>query len=368
MPLKTEPADSASQSAYTRAGVDTSEADAGLSSLKERFQSGWLSRETFGAPQLDIGYFANVVNIGGGTGLAICVDGVGSKAKIAHELKRYDTIGIDCVAMNVNDLICVGARPVSFVDYIGVQAITREMIDQISVGLTRGVSDCKVEGFNICGGEIAQLKEIINGFDLIGTAVGTVPLDRIVTGKNLRPGDVVIGLASNGIHSNGLSLARRTFLEDNEFRLDHRFEEIEGTLGDELLRPTEIYVPEVLDVIATIPETKALINVTSDGLLNLTRVDAPVGFVIDNLPKPQPIFDLIERFGAVDFAEMFHVYNMGVGFCVVVAKDAVDRTLEVLHRHKRRAWPIGHAVADAGKHVEISQHGLIGQGKFFRKR
>ena len=159
--------------------------------------------------QLPIGYFANVVDIGG-IGLAMCTDGVGSKAIVAQMMGKYDTIGIDCVAMNVNDLLCVGARPVSMVDYIAVERADAAVLDGIAVGLAEGARQA---GISISGGEIAQLRDVVRGFDLVGTAVGTVPLDRIIVGRDIAPGDRVIGIASSGIHSNGFSLARRVFFE-----------------------------------------------------------------------------------------------------------------------------------------------------------
>src|SRR6201981_2238385 len=156
---------------------------------------------------------------------------------------RYDTIGIDCVAMNVNDVICVGARPISMVDYIAVEKADAEMLGAIAIGVAAGA---KQASGSISGGEISQLKDVIRGFDLIGMAVGIVPLDRIITGRDLVPGDVIIGLESNGIHSNGLTLARQAFFGRAKFRIDHIFPELGVSLGDELLRPTLIYVPEIL--------------------------------------------------------------------------------------------------------------------------
>lgn len=346
---------------YKEAGVDTSEADAGLAGLIRHVKRTWPEAAGFRKVQIPIGYFANVVDFGG-IGVALCTDGVGSKTIIADMLRRYDTIGIDCVAMNVNDLICVGAEPVSMVDYIAVESADSRMLEQIGKGLAEGARQGRV---SLSGGEISQLKDIVHGFDLVGMAVGRVDLNRIIVGRELRAGDVVIGLESSGIHSNGLSLARRTFLEKNNFKLSHRFADLDRTLGEELLEPTFIYVPEVLDILAEVPAVKALANITSDGFLNLARVDAPVGFELEGLPKPQPIFDLIERYGEVAASEMHQVFNMGIGFCVVVAEDSVDRTMAVLSAHGRRAQAIGRAVNDEEKRVWIRERGLVGKGKFF---
>jgi len=276
---------------------------------------------------------------------------------------RYDTIGIDCVAMNVNDVICVGARPISMVDYIAVENADADMLGAIAVGLAAGA---KQAGISISGGEISQLKDVIRGFDLIGMAVGIVPLDRIITGGNLAPGDVIIGLESNGIHSNGLTLARDAFFERARLSVDHVLPELGIPLGEELLRPTLIYVPEILDIIQQVPTVKALINITGDGLLNLPRVDASVGFEIDNLPPTPPIFRLIQQYGTVGDPEMFAVYNMGVGFCVLVAERDRDATLSILQRHGRRAQVIGRVIEDDSKGVHLPRQKRTGHGKEFR--
>jgi phosphoribosylformylglycinamidine cyclo-ligase len=198
-------------------------------------------------------------------------------------------------------------------------------------------------------------------------AVGRVALDRVLMGQDVAEGDAVIGVTSNGIHSNGLSLARRTFFETGGYKVGHRFDELDCGIGEELLKPTHIYVPEAMEILDTVPGVKALINITSDGLLNLVRVGAQVGFVIDNLIEPPPIFPLIQKLANVDEPEMFEVFNRGIGFCYVVAPDAVDTTLEILRKHGRTAQRIGYATADPKKKVAIPQRGLVGQGKKFRK-
>ena len=346
---------------HKAAGVDIAEADAGLNNIVARIVGTW-PKSGFGAVQLPIGYFANIVDIGG-IGLAITTDGVGSKAMIADMMKKYDTIGIDCIAMNVNDLLCVGARPVSLVDYIAVEKADAAMLDGIAIGLAEGAHQSNI---SITGGEISQLRDVVRGFDLVGTAVGMVPLDRILVGRDLRPDDRVIGIPSSGIHSNGMTLTRRVFFEQAGAKIDTHFAELGCTLGEELLRPTLIYVPEILEVLDQISSVKALMHITGDGLLNLPRVDAEIGFVIDDLPDPPPLFGLIEKLGGVSPAEMFEVYNMGIGFCVVVAPADADRTLAILKRHGRKASIIGHAVADPTKSVRLPRERLIGTGKKFR--
>jgi phosphoribosylformylglycinamidine cyclo-ligase len=347
---------------YQEAGVDTAEADAGLSHIIARVKRTWPAAG-LGRVVLPIGYFANVIDLGG-IGLAICTDGVGSKTVIADMLGKYDTIGIDCVAMNVNDMICVGATPLSLVDYIAVERTDAAMLDAVGAGLCAGA---EMAGVSISGGETAQLKDVINGFDLVGMAVGRVDLDKVIDGRAVEDGDVVIGVRSNGIHSNGMSLARRVFFAEGGYGVAHRFDDLDLPLGEELLKPTHIYVPEALAILQQVAGVRALINITGDGLLNLVRVAADVGFVIDTPIAPHPLFGLIQRLGKVEDGVMFEVFNMGIGFCYVVAPGAAEQTLAILKQHGRTAQRIGHAVADPEKRVLIPSRGLVGQHKQFRK-
>jgi phosphoribosylformylglycinamidine cyclo-ligase len=285
---------------------------------------------------------------------------------IAWKLRRFETVGIDCVAMNVNDVICVGAKPVTMVDYVAIERLDADILNAIGEGLSVGA---EMAGISISGGETAQLKDMINGFDLAGTAIGHVDLDKILIGQNIQDGDVVIGVESSGIHSNGLSLARRTFFEGgNSYALSHRFAELSTDLGSELLRPTHIYVKEALALREHVPSVRALIHITSDGFLNLTRVKADVGYVVDALPPVPPIFSLIQRLDSTDDTEMFSVFNMGIGFCAIVPKTDADLALAVLGGQGKKAYRIGHAVCDPQRRVIISQYGLVGEGKHFRRK
>src|SRR6266403_1200348 len=337
---------------YRESGVDTAEADAGLSRIIARVQKTW-PRQGLGRLVLPIGYFANVIEVDG-FGLALCTDGVGSKTIIADMMGKYDTIGIDCVAMNVNDLSCVGAKPLSMVDYIAVASTDAAMLDAVAAGLCKGA---EIAGISISGGETAQLKDLVKHFDLVGMAVGRVALDKVIDGRHVREGDVVIGVKSSGIHSNGLSLARKAFFADHGYAIGHKFDELAVTLGEELLRPTDIYVPEALEILGKVAGVKALINITSDA--------APVGYEIDRLIEPHPIFSLIQRHAQVDDSEMFEVFNMGIGFCYVVEAAAAERTLAILKAHGRAAQVIGTAVSDPQKIVRIPARGLAGQHKRF---
>jgi phosphoribosylformylglycinamidine cyclo-ligase len=361
--------DSESGTTYQAAGVDNERADLGLKRIVDRVRQTWPQGNEPGAVQLDIGYYASVIEAAG-IGLAIATDGIGSKAIIAQMVDRYDTVGIDCVAMNVNDLICVGATPLSMVDYIAVQEAHPDLLDALAKGLCAGA---EIANISISGGETAQLPSVITGykegfgFDLAGTAVGTVALDKIIVGRDIEPGDVLIGIESNGIHSNGLTLARHIFFEQHDYTVETRFPELRQPLGDELLEPTHIYVQEALAILASDIAVKALIHITGDGFLNLSRVDAEVGFVIDQLPPVPPSFSLMQQLGPVSDAEMFRVFNMGVGFCLVVPAQAAERVITMVKGYGKKAYAMGYAVADPEKHIQIKQKGLVSQGKAFLK-
>jgi phosphoribosylformylglycinamidine cyclo-ligase len=354
---------------YADAGVDSSKAEDGLSRLRT-----WVEKtfalNPLARPHLPLGYFANVIRVDGlHTGIAISTDGVGTKLLIAEQMGKYDTVGIDCVAMNVNDLLCVGATPISFVDYVAVEELQPEILAEIGKGLFHGAEMARV---SISGGEIAQLREMLrgvrpgSGFDLAGTAIGTVPLDRVIIGEEAQPGDVVIGLESSGIHSNGLTLARRVLLHDSKLTVDSYIQEFGRTAGEELLEPTHIYVPEITAMFAAGLRLKALIHLTGDGFLNLTRTAAPVGYHLHTLPPPPPIFSVLQEVGRLSDAEMFQVYNMGVGFCVVVAEADSDRVLHIAQEHGVRPWRLGVVVASPERTITIeprrlrsSHHGFV---------
>lgn len=356
------------EASYEGAGVNTVKEEAALAGLLR-----WVGKTLeFGRHRsaLDFGYFASVLDLGNGLGLALSTDGVGSKLLVAQMLDKYDTIGIDCVAMNVNDLLCVGAEPLCMLDYIAVQEADPDLLEQIGKGLYEGARRANI---SIPGGEIAQVREIIRGeregrgFDLAGACVGLVPMNRILVGQNIQVGDAVIGLRSSGIHSNGLTLAREVFFKKAGYRPDRYVPELGRTIGEELLEPTRIYVREVLDLLRLDLDIKALIHITSDGFLNLARVQASVGYVLEVLPEPQPIFSLLQGVGGVGAEEMFCVYNMGTGFCLVAAAAQADRALDALRRLGIEAFCLGHAVADPDRKVHLIPKGLVGQGSHFRR-
>jgi phosphoribosylformylglycinamidine cyclo-ligase len=323
--------------AYARAGVDQGAADSAVAGLVRA-----LGAIELGRPSRQVslpGHYASVIRIDERTGIALSTDGVGTKLLVAEQLGRFDTVGIDCVAMNVNDVICVGAEPLAMLDYIAIERADAAVCEQIGVGLAKGA---ELAGVEIPGGELAQLGEMVRGFDVAGACFGTVALDSVIDGAAVQPGDPVIGLPSSGIHSNGYTLARAAMEglpldEDPDGRLGR-------PLGDVLLEPTEIYVKPVLELLRSEVEVRGLAHITSGGLGNLLRLAAEVGYEIDDpLPVP-PVFELIrERSGAGE-DEMHDVFNMGCGFCCVV--DAVDEevAVELLRRHYPAAKRIGRTV------------------------
>lgn len=324
----------ADSGAYARAGVSQEAADSAVAALVAALSSIDLGRESRQLPLP--GHYASVIRLDETTGIALTTDGVGTKLTVAEQLGRYDTVGIDCVAMNVNDVICVGAEPLAMLDYVAVEKADPEVCRQIGIGLARGAELAAIE---IPGGELAQLGDLVRGFDLAGACFGVVGLDSVVDGAAVRPGDPVIGLPSSGIHSNGYTLARRA-LEDIE--LDD--ERLGRPLGEVLLEPTEIYVRAVLELLRSPCEVRGLAHITSGGLGNLLRLGAEVGYEIDAPLPVAPIFGLIQERAEVSDAEMHEVFNMGCGFCCVVAPGDEAAALELLRRRYPGAQTIGRAV------------------------
>jgi len=319
--------------AYASAGVDQSAADSAVSALVEALGAIELGRPSRKVPLP--GHYASVIRIDERTGIALSTDGVGTKLAIAEQLGRYDSIGIDCVAMNVNDVICVGAEPLAMLDYIAAEIADAEVCRQIGVGLARGA---QVAGIEIPGGELAQLGDMVRGFDLAGACFGVVALDAIVDGSAVEPGDAVLGLPSSGLHSNGYTLARRAL---DGIPLDD--EQLGAPLGEVLLTPTEIYVRPVLELLGSSVATRGLAHITSGGLGNLLRLRAEVGYEIDDpLPAP-PVFGLIQERAQVSDDEMHDVFNMGCGFCCVVPAQDEDAALATLRGHYPDAKRIGRA-------------------------
>jgi phosphoribosylformylglycinamidine cyclo-ligase len=322
-----------SDDAYAKAGVSQGDADAAVASLVSALAA---SAPAQSRQVLASGHYANVVRLDDRTGIALSTDGVGTKLVLAEQLGRWDTVGIDCVAMNVNDVVCVGAEPLAMVDYLAVDHADPEIAGAIGLGLARGA---ELAGIEIVGGELAQLGEIVNGLDLAGACFGIVALDALVTGAAIEPGDPVIGLPSSGLHSNGYTLARSAL---EGIPLDD--ERLGNPLGQVLLEPTEIYVKPIVELLRSEIDVRGLAHITSGGLGNLLRLEAEVAYEIDDpLPVP-PVFSLIQELGEVDDDEMHEVFNMGCGFCVVVAQADEKAAMKALRAHYADARRVGRAI------------------------
>ncbi len=339
--------------AYAAAGVSIASSDAGVRAIVDvlrTIDTGRPSRSLLGS-----GHYASVLRVSDDLAIALSTDGVGSKLVVAEQTGRLDTVGIDCIAMNVNDLVCVGAEPLAMLDYLAVEQPDPAALAQIARGLKAGAEDAGIE---IPGGELAVLPELIrghpspNGFDLCGAAFGTVAPDAIVTGAAIEPGDALIGLPSSGLHSNGYTLARRALLQQGGLTLDDTPDELGGaSVADALLEPTVIYVRAIVELLASPVDVRGLAHITGGGLTNLLRLNDAVGYAIDApLPVP-PVFGLIARCGAVAEDEMWEVFNMGCGFVAVVAPGDAEHALALLRARHPGSARIG-SVTDRARRIE----------------
>ncbi|MBF6558686.1 MAG: phosphoribosylformylglycinamidine cyclo-ligase [Candidatus Binataceae bacterium] len=333
---------------YKSAGVDI-----GLKqSLIPLFRR--LARPTAGAHVLEgIGGFGALIGLNGAQQMRAPVlvagaDGVGTKLKIAFATGRHDTIGIDCVAMCVNDIVCHNARPLFFLDYIGAGKLDRAVALAIVKGIARG---CALAGMSLVGGETAQMPGLYRPgeYDLAGFAVGIAERAQIPHPVRMRAGDAIIGLAADGLHSNGFSLVRKVLLERARLKLDAHLADLGRTLGDELLRPTRIYAKSVLELFARFP-IRGLANITGGGLPeNLPRVMPPqLHAHIERASWPvPPIFKMIARLGKIDQAEMDRTFNNGLGMVAIVPQVHAAAVVAQIKSRRQRAFIIGEIVRGA---------------------
>lgn len=313
---------------YKDAGVDKNKGYEEVELIKK------IVKSTHGKEVLaDIGGFAGAFapNLSGISNPVLLsgTDGVGTKIKLAMEMYKHDTVGIDCVAMCVNDILCQGGKPLFFLDYIATGKLDPSKMAE----LVKGVADgCKIASAALIGGETAEMPGIYkeDDYDLAGFAVGLVDKDKIIDGKDLKEGDIAIGLYSSGVHSNGFSLVRAS-MDQAGVSLDDKFDE-NITIGEKLLTPTKIYAQEIEDLIKNI-EVKAISHITGGGLYeNVPRVlkdDLSVEFNLSNL-KLDPIFDNIQKWGNIDTDEMYNTFNMGVGMVIFIDPEDCDKALEIL--------------------------------------
>ena len=330
---------------YAKAGVDIDSKSAAIASLVKELRY----RRTGKGRMMDIkGQFTSLIDFGN-TALTLCTDGVGTKLLVAEALNKWDTVGIDCMAMNVNDTICVGAEPFAFVDYIAIDKPNPEITEAIGVGLQKGakLSDCE-----IVGGEIAVLPEMVKGVDLSGTCLGFVEKKGIVTGADIKIGDVIIGLSSSGIHSNGMTLVRKV-LERNEISLDQKFDELGKRIGEELLTPTTIYVKPVLKLLKQVKAT-GMVDVTGGGLRNFVRLKKGVRFDLSKPLKPQPIFGLLQELGNIEENEMYQTFNMGMGFAIIVRERDAKEAVKILGKGARVVGEVDEGEGVGSSRLDLS--------------
>jgi phosphoribosylformylglycinamidine cyclo-ligase len=304
---------------YAASGVDIHAENRSIDAMKAILTG---KRKGFGAPLTEIGHYAGLLDMGS-FALAMTTDGVGSKVLIANAIQKWDTIGIDCIAMNVNDLYAIGAEPIAFVDYLAVEKVDPARAEQIALGLGRGAEQSNM---TIVGGETASLPEIIRGFDLAGTAIGVVDKEKVVTGEKIQEGDVLVGVPSDGLHSNGYTLARRIVAESKYTYFD-RMPGGDKTIGEELLTPTRIY-HEIVELVSKC-DVHGLAHITGSGLLKLRRI-TPLGFEITDPMPPQSIFRFLQEQGNVDDAEMYRTFNMGMGFLVVLDESEAKAACRIM--------------------------------------
>lgn len=288
-----------------------------------------------GAPAGPEGFFAGLVEFNDYY-LGLCTDGVGTKLVLASALSKWDTVGIDCMAMNVNDMLCVGAEPLAFVDYLALSEADPAVMEALGRGLAEGARQANV---TIVGGESAMVPELVKHFDLAGAALGAVRRDRLLDGSLVAPGDCLIGLASSGPHSNGYTLIR-AIVEQAGGDLMQPFGET--TLGLTLLEPTRIYVRSILALIEALgPALHGLANITGGGWANLGRLNRQVKLVVTDPPPVPPIFAWLQEQGGVQTHEMYSTFNMGLGFAAVVEATAAEGALEYLSQAGEQAWLSG---------------------------
>lgn len=330
---------------YKNSGVDIKEKEKAIKQLLSSIIT--KRKNKLGRPMG--GHYAGLIEFGD-YALVLCTDGVGTKVRVAEALKKYDTIGIDCIAMNVNDALCVGAEPLAFVDYLAMEDPNPKIAKEIGKGLSKGA---KQSNISIVGGETADLPDLINGFDLAGTCLAYAKKTRIILGDKIQPGDVIIGLSSSGIHSNGYTLARRV-VEAAELSYIDEFPDGSypgKNIGEIMLTPTRIYVKEILELLKKV-DVHGLAHITGSGLWNMPRLKGKVRYVIDEPLEPQPIFTFLQEYGNINDREMYQTFNMGMGFVVIIASEESEETIEILKKYSNATIKlIGSIKSGAGVEV-----------------
>ncbi|MCH4159936.1 phosphoribosylformylglycinamidine cyclo-ligase [Bifidobacterium sp.] len=286
-------------------------------------------------------------------------DGVGTKLLVAKAAGRHDTIGMDCVAMCVNDILAQGAEPIFFLDYIACGKNDPELLEQVVKGVTDG---CVEAGAALVGGETAEMPDMYDAdeYDLAGFTVGVVEKSKIIDGSAIQEGDVIIGLPSSGVHSNGFSLVRKALFKDSDFTVDTKLPELEGlTLADELLKPTRIYAKALKPLFAA-DVLNGVAHITGGGFVEKVPRIIPEGlaaaFDIDSWDVP-PIFRILQEYGHVEALEMYNIFNMGIGMVLMVSPAKAAEVGRILDEANEAHYVVGRIIKDNGARVEL-RHGI----------
>jgi phosphoribosylformylglycinamidine cyclo-ligase len=343
-----------SRMSYAKAGVNRTQISATHAALAKKLASTFRTRKgRLGEPIFPIGHYAGLVDIGDGKILSLHTDSVGSKVIIAQLMRKYDTIGIDCVAMCANDLICTGSEPISFLDYLAISRPNPQVSAKVADGIVEGA---KQAGMAVVGGETAVVPDLLSsgpggGMDLVGMGAGICSKDHLVLGDKIEKGDAIIGVASSGIHSNGLTLARKILLKRHSLR--EEIPELGRSLGEELLEPTRIYVKPVLDALRNI-EIHGLAHITGGGFSKLNRIvsQAKLGASLEDLPPLPQVFRLIQKEGHVENLEMYRTFNMGIGLVTFCPEQSSDSLVRTFKKHNQKAFSLGRVTQERGVRVE----------------
>ena len=327
--------------ASPKAGADLAKVASIHGEISAAFEATFAQREgKRGSPLIPIGHYAGLVDIGRGQALALHTDGVGTKVLVAQEIGKFDTVGIDCIAMTVNDLICLGAEPVSILDYIALEREDAGLVSELAKGLVEGARQASVA---IVGGETAIMGDVVKGvkgkgFDLVSMGAGLVGAGKVVDGSKVAEGDVVIAVRSSGLHSNGYTRARSVL---SGLPLERRAGSLEGTLGEALLEPTKIYVKPTLHLMNRY-EVHGVAHITGGAFRKLRRLLKKRDLMFDlKLSHPDPIFQLIQERGKLSDREMYSTFNMGVGLCLCLWRGDVENALSEFEKEGYEAYVAG---------------------------
>lgn len=348
---------------YEKAGVSIDKISKAHQIIGELIKHTYQNRMgKFGEVIGEYGHYAGLLDISDDLCLALHVDGVGTKVLVSQLMNKYDTVGIDLVAMHANDIICMGAEPVALEDYLAVEEADPDFIAEIMKGIVAGA---EIAQMAVIGGETATIPDIIKGvrkgrgYDLSAMSIGVVKKSTIITGETIQPNDIVIGLESNGIHSNGFTLARKALLDLGKLTIDQKLPGGQFKVGEELLRPTKIYSREILEILQNI-EVHGLAHITGGAFSKLNRLSfGKIGFDLVDLPDPPLIFKDIQSITNISEYELYRTFNMGIGFCIIADESNYPEIKKICQKFKTKLYRIGNIITDQGVFITNSKEEKI---------